>query len=85
MQTFQPATDFLVCPPPNIRPTIQYYSIRVMPLRDGFVAVDVEATLCDAAGDMNTMDLGRARAQNRKQMLKVIDQALAFQQFGRVQ
>lgn len=85
MQTIQPAKDTLVCPPPNLKAEIQYYSIRVMPLQDGFVSVDVQASLCDRDGNMDEMDLGGAKVRTRAQMLEAISRAIASHPFGRRQ
>jgi hypothetical protein len=85
MQTLQPDTDTLVSPPPNIRSSIQFYSIRVMPLASGFVAVDVQAWISSDDGQVDEMDLGGTRVQAREHLLEAIDRAVASPQFGRLQ
>jgi hypothetical protein len=55
---------------------IQFYSIELTPLYDGRLSVGVMATLCEADGDLEGMDLGSHRVGSLDEALAVIRDAV---------
>ena len=85
MRPHRALADDVVCPPSDLIPAIQSYSIEIAPCGDGTLHVSVRATICERDGYLECMDLGSARVRTRAQMLDVVSRAIAAHQTGRRQ
>ena len=85
MRPHKALADDVVCPPPDLIPAVQFYSIEIAPCADGTFHVGIRAAICEGDGELESMDLGRAQVRTRAQMLDAVNRAIAAHQFGRRQ
>jgi hypothetical protein len=66
---------------PQPGPQIQFYSVQIMPLADGRLAVGMSATVCESVHDddfeLVNMDVASARVETIEDALAVIREAVA--------